>query len=141
MTKRNKLHKLSQTSFSSIVALVYISESELARVMPSYSSEWEVKYPEMMEEILWGLGLNTKQPYKRYDTIQHRNRFDEVVMCSRWVGNERHDFEWISSGYASKEALDRDRNSRLLDDTYRMRGLTQDIQDLLESRDRYFVEE
>ena len=130
--------KTTQQNFSSIVALVYISESELIKAMPDYSATWEEEYPYKMKEILHDLGLNVEQPFIRQDAIQHRNRFGEVVVCSRWVGNERHDLEWIQSGYASREALDRAKNSRLLDDSYRMRGMTVDIQDMLEKRDQYY---
>lgn len=135
-TLKNK-SKVKQSNFSSIVALIYISESEIIKVLKDYNANWEEQYPEATKEILWGLGLNTEQPYQRHDGIQHRNRFGETVICSRWVGSERHDLGWIESGYASREAIDRHKNSRLLDDSYRMRGMTVDIQDALERRDMY----
>lgn len=134
-TKQNK--KSEQTSFSSIAAFVYISESELARAYVDYDSKWESEQPEAFKDILKSIGLNTDQPYKRYDAITHKNRMGEVVTCSRWVGNERHDKAWINSGYASREALDRDKNSRMLDCLYEQRGLTTNIIDAQELKDMY----
>jgi len=127
--------KQSYNCSSSIAAMQIISESELVKVLEDYSSDWEVKYPVAMQEILFSLGLDTSLNYERQDAIQHRNRFNEVVVCSRWVGVERSDKLWVESGYASKEALDRSKNSRLLDDSYRSRGLTVDAQKMLEARD------
>ena len=69
--------------------------------------------------------------------IQHRNRFNEVVICDRFVGNERIDPNWINSGYASKEAKDKASSNKILDDIYRSKLLTEDIQLSLEERDKY----
>lgn len=123
--------RTQQKYFSQIAAYVYISESELAKVMDYNASITE----EELKPILHSLGLNTEQQYLRQDGLQHRNRFNEIVVCSRWVGNERYDDEWIMSGYASKEAVDRHKNNRLLDESYRAKGLTHDIQAVLESRE------
>ena len=139
MSKLKK--KVNQENFSSIVALVYVSESELVKAFPGYSAEWETTQPGLFSQILYSFGLNTAQPYHRQDAIQHRNKLNEIVTCSRWVGNERHDDEWIALGFASREALDRHKNNRLLDDSYRMRGMTQDVQDTLEQRDKYYESE
>ena len=135
--KANKHKKTEQKNFSSIVAYVHISESELIKAYSNYDSSWETSNQKAFEKILYDLGLNTEQPYKRYDGLTHRNRLGEVVVCSRWVGNERHDSEWIESGYASREALDRAKNSRLLDNLYAQKGLTKAVQDMLEQRDMY----
>lgn len=133
--------KSEQKNFSSIAAYVYVSESELVKAFEDYDSQWEHTQPDAFKSLLYSLGMNTDQPYKRYDGLQHRNRFNEVVACSRWVGSERHDQAWVKSGYASKEALDRNKNSRLLDNLYEQRGLTEGIQKMLEQRDSYSKEE
>lgn len=57
------------------------------------------------------------------------------MICSRWVGKERLDDKWIKSGYASKAAIDKSSGCRLLEDSYRSRQLTEDIQARLEERD------
>ena len=57
--------------------------------------------------------------------IQHRNRMGKVVVSDRWAGNERIDYQWIMSGYASKEARDKSSGSRLLADIYRMKGFVE----------------
>lgn len=131
------MKKMKQESFSEIVAYVYISESEVAKVVPTYTAEWEEQNLEKLEEILYSFGLNVKQPYRRYDGIPHRNKFNEVVVCSRWVGNERADDEWLNSGFASREAIDRSKNNKLLDNLYAQRGLTHSVQAVLEQRDSY----
>lgn len=131
----NKKHQ--RMIHSNIVALVYVSESELIAAIPDYSASWETEYPEKFKDILHGLGMNTEQTVERQDAVWHRNRLGKNTFCSRWVGNERHDEEWISSGYASKEAMDRSKNSSILDSLYRAKNLTKDAQDYLEYKD-YF---
>lgn len=121
---------------SAIVALCIISESEIVKVMPNYSAEFE-NDDENFKKFLFGLGMDTNKPYQRQDGLQHRNRFNEVVVCSRWVGEERIDSDWISTGYASKEAIDKASGSKILEDLYRSKYLTEDAQALLEARDKY----
>ena len=41
------------------------------------------------------------------------------------VGNERLDDEWLKSGYASEEAIARKLDNKLLNDIFRMKGLTE----------------
>lgn len=123
---------------SAIVALCIISESEIVKVMPNYSAEFENSTTEF-NKFLYSLGMDTERPVLRQDALQHRNRFNEVVVCSRWVGEERLDEAWLYSGYASREAIDKASGSKILEDLYRSRNLTQDAQDSLEARDRYNV--
>lgn len=126
----------STTRPSAIVALCIISESEITKVIPNYSSDFE-NSETSFKVFLYSLGMDVSKPYKRQDGLQHRNRFNEIVVCSRWVGEERIDSEWINSGYASKEALDKASGSRILEDIYRSKYLTEDAQNLLEARDKY----
>lgn len=121
---------------SAIVALSIISESEIIKVMPNYSCEFENNQDEF-KKFLFSLGMDTHKPFQRQDGLQHRNKFNEVVVCSRWVGEERIDSDWISTGYASKEAIDKASGSRILEDLYRSKYLTEDGQALLEARDKY----
>jgi hypothetical protein len=123
---------------SSIVALCIISESELVKVIPNYSAEFENNTLEF-KKVLFSLGMDTERYVLRQDGLQHRNRLNETVVCSRWVGEERLDEAWLLSGYASKEAIDKASGSKILEDLYRSRNLTQDAQDSLEARDRYNV--
>lgn len=121
---------------SAIVALCIISESEITKVMPNYSAEFEneeVKF----KSFLYSLGMDISKPYQRQDGLQHRNRLNEIVVCSRWVGEERIDEAWIRSGYASKPAIDKASGSKLTEDLYRARYETEDAQAILEARDRY----
>ena len=74
--------------------------------------------------VLYGVGLNTELPYE-VQMLTHRNRFGNVITCSRYVGNERLDDEWLKSGYASEEAIARKLDNKLLNDIFRMKGLTE----------------
>ena len=120
---------------SAIVADIIISESEIAKVIPEYSYELEEKEPEKFKEIMHSLGMDVNQIYIRQDAIQHRNRFNEVVVCSRWVGRERIDSTWLTSGYASKQAIDKASGSKILESLYREKCLTEDAQRVLEEKD------
>lgn len=120
---------------SAVVADIIISESEIAKVMPEYSYELEEKEPEKFKEIMYSLGMDVNQIYLRQDAIQHRNRFNEVVVCSRWVGRERIDNDWLTSGYASKQAIDKASGSKILESLYREKCLTEDAQRVLEEKD------
>lgn len=121
---------------NAIVAMCIISESEIVKVLPNYSSDFEYRQMEFAN-LLYSLGMDVEKPYQRQDGLQHRNRCNEVVVCSRWVGTSRLDSEWLKSGYASREAIDKASGSKLTEDIYRSRYETEDAQALLESRDRY----
>lgn len=135
MKKKNKLNTLSRPS--TIVALCIVSESEIARGFPEYDSSWEAEQPSKLLNILYGLGMDINQNYTRQDGLMHRNRLNEIVLCSRFVGQERLDLEWLTSGYASQAARDKASGSRLLEDIYRARNLTEEAQHRLEARDKY----
>lgn len=106
-----------------ISAVCVISASELAKVMPNFTYQWAEENPHKFQDILFGLGMDISLPIEVQETIQHRNRFDEIVICDRWVGTERVDKEWVESGYASVEARDRALNNKLLNDLYRRKGM------------------
>ena len=125
------------SSYSSkILALVYISSSEINKIISDWNENFCTEHHTLFTKMLHELGMDTSKPIEQQENLQHRNRFDEVVICTRWVGHERSDVEWIKSGYASQEALDRNKNSRLLDSSYRNRLLTVDAQEMLEEKER-----
>lgn len=124
---------------NSVVALCIVSESELVQAIPDYTCNFEVEKPTSLKLILWGLGMDISMPYERQDGLMHRNKLNQVVTCSRWVGNERVDADWINSGYASREAIDKASGSKMVEDAYRMRQMTEDQQAALERRDQYTV--
>jgi hypothetical protein len=130
-------HKTKRASM--IVACCIVSESEIAMIMPEYTSSYETEHPEGFKDVLFKFGMDVTQEYKRQDALQHRNKVNQVVTCSRWVGSERIDLDWINSGYASKEAIDKYSGSKILEDLYRERGETQDTQDYLNERDIHTV--
>lgn len=124
---------------NSILALRIVSESELAKVLPDFSCELEIKHPVAFKAILHSMGIDTTRVIERQDGLKHRNMLNEIVICSRYVGYERIDDEWIKSGYASQAARDKASGSRLLEDLYRAKGLTEDAQAKQMSRDVYSV--
>lgn len=135
-----KLNKKAGTNYKSmIVALTIISESELAEAM-DYSPELE-NDTLRFNMLMHSLGMDINYKIEKQENIQHRNNLGKIVQCNRWVGHSRIDDEWLSSGYASREAKDKAKGSRLLDDLYRSRNETEDAQAVLESREQYRVEE
>ena len=57
------------------------------------------------KKLLWSLGLNVVSPHYEEQNLQHRNIFNQVVTCRRWVAPERTDATWIRGGSASLEAV------------------------------------
>ena len=110
---------------SRINATEIVSESEIFKLYPDYDARLEESDPDRLQNILFEFGLDIEKPIERQDGLQHRNRFNEVVVCSRWVGQSRLDEDWLKSGMASCEAKDKARSSRLLDDLYRQKGMTE----------------
>lgn len=106
-----------------IIALRYISLSEINLFRPEVNKKWSEKNKEEFKSILYELGLDTNVPWDYQEDIQHRNYFGEIVTCDRVVGNERTDSGWVYSGLASREAVDKSKGSKLLVDIYRMKGL------------------
>jgi len=123
--------------YSVIMSVIHVSESEIAALHPDYEYSWNEEQVDKLKGILFDLGLDTNQYYELQDCSQHRNRMNKVVTCRRWYGSERLDDYWIRSGLASQAAKDKVKNSRFVDDLYRMKALTIDTQLALEIKDRY----
>lgn len=121
--------------FSKIAAITIVSESEIAKVFSEYDSKIEQENPELLKQILFQFGMDTSQNFERQDGLTHRNMFNEVVICSRWVGQTRLDDDWINSGFASKEAIDKWQGSKIVESLYREKCLTEDAQAALEQKD------
>lgn len=110
-----------------IIALSYISFSELQKVDQTITPQWAENNTEEFNKTLYSLGMDTSIPYDWQRNIPHRNRFNEVVTCDRIVGNERTCKEWVNSGYASQEAVDKSKHNKILVDLYRMKGLVESV--------------
>ena len=124
----------NRQDFSLIAAVIAVSESEIALLYPEYSAD---KPLAEIKPYLWELGLDTNQAFEVQPVMQHRNRLKKVVTCARYFGHERTDPEYIASGMASREAIDKSKNSRFLDEIYRSKGMTMDVQAAMEIKDRY----
>lgn len=105
-----------------IVALRYISLSEINKIRPEVNKDWIESNREEFDKMLFDLGVDTSVPYTYQENIQHRNYFNEVVISDRVVSNERQDKEWLESGHASDEAKDKKRGLKLVIDLYRLKG-------------------
>lgn len=109
---------------STIIALVYLSLSELQTAEPRYTLEWADSSEKELLDVLYGLGMDINQSVE-CQVVEHRNRFGNLITCPRWVGSERTDIEWVESGYASQASIDKSKNNKMLNDLYRMRGMTE----------------
>lgn len=106
-----------------IVAISYISLSEIQTVKPWVDEQFVENYPEEFKQMLYELGADVyNYPTERQD-VTHRNRFNNTITCPRWICNERTDTSWIKSEYASTEAKDKSLNNKLLIESYKSRGL------------------
>jgi hypothetical protein len=107
----------------SIIALCIVSASDIARVKSDFTYEWAENNHSSFMDLLSDFGMDTTDVIELQGLVQHRNKLNEIVICDRWVGNERTDTEWIQSGYASREAKDKASGCKLLTDLYRSRGM------------------
>lgn len=140
-TNQNTNQNTQQRSYkqSPIAAVLHVSESEIILAYPNYRDGWDVDFPKKFNSVLHYMGLDSSQDFIKQEDITHRNRMSKIVKCHRWYGNERSDDEWLSSGCASRSALDKAKNNPIVDDSYRQRNETTDAQYTLEQRDRYNV--
>lgn len=106
-----------------IYAVEYISLSEISTVYPHVNKEWVDNNIDKFQKMLFELGMDIYNFPAEEQYCTHRNRFGNIVTDYRYVGNSRLDSEWVQSGYASQEAMDKSLNNRLLVDLYRSRGM------------------
>lgn len=128
------MNKKDDGYVSKILNTIHVSESEIDAVFDNYNADWDKT---RLESALYQLGLNINLNYEFQSASQHRNRMNKVVTCARWYGIEREDEEWITSGCASQAVKDKLKNSRMLDDIYRRKGLTVDCVEAAEWKDKY----
>ena len=125
---------------SGIVASVTVSLSEILRVQPYFTLKStrnsKGEYSGEFLELLYSLGADVQEPIREDLGSTHRNRFNEVVTCPKWLCEERLDPSWINSGYASRAAVDKASGSLLVEASYRARGETKDMQAMLNQRDK-----
>lgn len=128
--------------YTSLIAIpLHVSESEIAFLFPDYDFSWLSLQKNRLKKVLFDLGMNTENYFVFQEVTQHRNRMNNVTTCGRYFGEERTDNDWLNSGKASQAAKDKVKNSIFLDDLYRRKGLTIDVQKALEEKDKYFQED
>ena len=110
-----------------ICAVVYISLSEIQTVAEWVNEEFIAENQDVFKRMLYDLGADIYNYPCEEQVVTHRNRFGNTITCPRYVCNERQDIEWITSGYASPEAIDKSKNNRLLVDLYRSKGLVESV--------------
>ena len=108
-----------------IAAVRIISESEIATVKDGFTLQWAIENPKEFNEMLYELGFDTNSMIELQEGLTHRNSFNAVITCARWVGSERTCPKWLRSGHASQEAKDKATGSKMLEDLYRRRGMTE----------------
>lgn len=108
-----------------IAAIRIVSESEIATVKKEFNAQWALDNPTEFNKMLYDLGFDIQFEVEVQENITHRNQFGAIITCNRWVGQERTDIKWLTSGYASQEAKDKANGSKLLEDLYRRRGMTE----------------
>lgn len=106
-----------------IIAVEYISLSELETALPSITKEWIDNNHEEFKQMLFELGLDCFNYPVTEQHNTHRNRFGNVNTTYRWVCNSRLDEEWVNSPYSSYEAKAKSKNNKLLIDLFRLKGL------------------
>lgn len=124
-----------------IATPVHISESEISIICPQYDVSWLAENIEDLKTVLYELGGDISKHFELQEVTQHRNRLGNVVTCGRYLLEERSDIKWLQSGYASQAAIDKARNSPMTDCLYREKGLTVDMQQAMEKKDKYQVVE
>ena len=110
-----------------IAAIRCVSVSELYKSNPTYTEKFFQDNPETFRKLVYECGIDTDNYYEIQVNI-HRNNFGEIYSGTRAVGMERTDPVWLGLGFASTEAKDRAKGSKLLNDLYRSKGLTMDRQ-------------
>ena len=106
-----------------IIATVCVSLSEINMVHPEFTAaniKDEQTY-EQLKQVLYSVGVDTRQEI-HIQNVQHRNRFNQVVDCPRFLGEERTDAEWLATGLASQESKDKACGSKLVADMYRFKN-------------------
>ena len=106
-----------------IAAVCYVSLSKIQTVVNWVTEEFIEENPEVFKEMLYDLGMDVYNYPWETQVVTHRNRFNNIITCPRYVGNERTDAQWINSGYCSVEAKDKSLNNSILTDLYRQKGM------------------
>lgn len=107
-----------------IIALKIVSAYDIAKVFPSFTYNYVKTNPKEFQDILYQFGMDINRMYEIQENVQHKTIDGTVVQGDRYVGDERTDPEWLSSKWASRESKDKASGSKLLNDLYRQKGLS-----------------
>lgn len=106
----------SVSRYNGIHAFVIISESELVIAKPDYTTQWADDNPNELKKYLFEFGCDVDKPIEIQEGLIHRNRMNKVVQCRRYACYERQDPEWLRSGWASREAINKASGNKLIRD-------------------------
>lgn len=120
--QRLELKHNQKKRINKIAAIVVVSESELKEQGININN---ISHKELIS-LLWHMGIDVLRPIE-YHNVQHRNRFNNIVKCKRFIGHERTDDPWLASGYCSNEVIDKCFGGSLLEGMYRLKGQTEDL--------------
>lgn len=110
-----------------IAAISYVSLSEIQTVANWVTEEFIEENPDIFKKMLFDLGMDVYNYPWEVQNVTHRNRFGNIITCPRYVGNERVDHGWVSSGHASYEAVAKSADNKILTDLFRMRGMVESV--------------
>jgi len=110
-----------------IAAISYVSLSEIQTIANWVTEEFVEENPDIFKKMLFDLGMDVYNYPWEVQNVTHRNRFGNIITCPRYVGNERIDIDWVSSGNASYEAVAKSADNKILTDLFRMRGMVESV--------------
>lgn len=110
-----------------IAAVCYVSLSEIQTIANWVTEEFIENNPDVFKQMLFDLGMDVFNYPWEVQEVTHRNRFNNVITCPRYVGNERVDQQWVESGHASYEAIAKSADNKILTDLFRMRGMVESV--------------
>lgn len=103
MSKSIIYKSLSFSDLESVGILVDVSRSSLPLKVSSVTKNGDSIPIEELHNILYSVGISNNHYLEIQDVTTHRNLDNKVVEDYRFVGQERLDKVWLTSGYASDE--------------------------------------
>lgn len=81
-----------------------VSEDDIKSIIEGFDVSWLKTHQNDARVLLWNLGIDTDYGIEEQKGLTHRSVLNGITDCTRIVGQERIDREWLKSGHASLEA-------------------------------------